>query len=373
MYGRIEQEVPAQGLRLRVRRRLKDDARWPPAWRRAFLRTGHTRMLALPTSCRELQVFRIKTTFCQRLNLRPQRTDQRVLLVVRQLAEIRRRGYPWDPARRYALAPVLRNGPAQMMQAGCAALGVRCTDAPAAVLSQDRAERKACSNCGYCHQGCRSGAKTSMDVTYLPAAVADGAEIRPECRVHGLERDTAGRITGVVYRSGGVDRRQRCNAVFLCAGAVETPRLLLHLGMANSSGQVGRNYMAHVATQVWGRFAQEMRPNKGYLSSLITEDMARPADAGFAGGYLVQSLGSVPVTWATLPRGRAACGGSRWLMPSMATTTSPASASMANACCSPATSSIWPTRPTRSACASRACISATAPTSRRWTVMPCGS
>ena len=217
--------------------------------------------------------------------------------------------YPWDPARRYALPPVLRNAPAQMMQAGCAALGVRCTDAPAAVLSQDRADRQACANCGYCHQGCRSGAKASMDVTYLPAAVANGAEIRPECRVHGLERDAAGRVTAVVYRSGGVDHRQRCNAVFLCAGAVETPRLLLHLGVANSSGQVGRNYMAHVATQVWGHFAQEMRPNKGYPSSLITEDMARPADAGFAGGYLVQSLGSVPVTWATLAARSGGLGG----------------------------------------------------------------
>ena len=55
-------------------------------------------------------------------------------------------------------------------------------------------------------------------------------------------------------RQDGQDRRQRCGAVFLCAGAVETPRLLLHLGLANSSDQVGRNYMGHVATQVWGTF-----------------------------------------------------------------------------------------------------------------------
>ncbi len=217
--------------------------------------------------------------------------------------------YPWDEARRYPLPPVPRNAPAHLMHAGCAALGIRTADAPAAVLSRDRGARQACVNCGACHQGCRNGAKTSMDVTYLPDAVADGAEIRPGCFVHGIERDTTGRVTGVVYRQDGQDRRQRCGTVILCAGAVETPRLLLHQDLANSSGQVGRNYMAHVATQVWGTFAAETRPNHGYPSSLITEDFIRPADADFAGGYLVQSLGILPVTWANqVARGRGLWG-----------------------------------------------------------------
>ena len=213
--------------------------------------------------------------------------------------------YPWDPARRYAMAPPALNAPALAMQDGCAALGVRSAAAPAALLTRDRAQpdgtiRQACVNCGHCHQGCRIGAKASMDVTYLPQAVAAGAEIRPDCFVHGIERDGAGQIVAVVYRdAAGVDHKQRCAALFLCAGAIETPRLLLHLGLANSSGQVGRNYMAHGAVQVWGSFDAEMRCNKGYPSSLITEDMIRPPDADFAGGYLVQSLGVLPVTWAS--------------------------------------------------------------------------
>jgi len=221
--------------------------------------------------------------------------------------------YPWDLGRHYPLPPLPLNAPAQLMQAGCAALGMRCCAAPAAVVSRPYAQpntpnRPACINCGYCHQGCRIGAKTSMDVTYLPLAVAHGAEIRPGCFAHGLERDGRGRITTVVYRHGEHDVRQRCDAVFLCAGAVETPRLLLHTGLANSSGQVGRNYMAHVATQVWGTFGQETRPNKGYPSSLITEDMG-PSPRNFAGRYLTQSLGIVPVTWAgQVTRGRGLWG-----------------------------------------------------------------
>ena len=222
--------------------------------------------------------------------------------------------YPWDVNRGYKMSPVARNAPAEAMAAACTKLGIRIADAPAAVLSRNVSQpdselRYACINCGFCHQGCRTGAKASMDITYLPLAVANGAEIRPGCTVHGIERDAQGLVTAVVYREGEIDQRQACRALFLCAGAVETPRLLLHTGLANSSGQVGRNYMAHIATQVWGTFTTEMRPNKGYPSSLITEDFVRPTQADFAGGYLIQSLGIVPVTWANqVVRGRGLWG-----------------------------------------------------------------
>jgi len=212
--------------------------------------------------------------------------------------------YPWDEGRRYAYPPVGRNAPADAMARGCAALGIAAADAPAALVSRDRdqphwGQRQACANCGACHQGCRNAAKAGTDVTYLPAALAHGAEIRAGATVHGVERDAAGRVTAVVYRQDGQDHRQRCDALVLCGGGVETPRLLLNLGLANGSGQVGRNFLAHGAVQVWGRFAAPMRMNRGYPSSLITEELVRPRDADFAGGYLVQSLGVMPVTFAT--------------------------------------------------------------------------
>ena len=217
--------------------------------------------------------------------------------------------YPWDAARRYPYPPVPRNAAADAMARGCAATGIIATDAPAALVSRDHdqphwGQRQACVNCGTCHQGCRNAAKTSMDTTYLPVAAAHGADIRAGCRVLSFEFDGTGRIGAVVYHQDGEERRQRCSTVFLCAGGVETPRLLLNLGIANSSGQVGRNFMAHVATQVWGRFDADMRMNRGYPSSLISEDMMRPGDAGCAGGYLIQSLGVLPVNLANgLARG----------------------------------------------------------------------
>jgi len=217
--------------------------------------------------------------------------------------------YPWDPGRRYGYGPAKRNAPAQAMARGCAALGLTATDAPAALVTEERQQphlgvRGACANCGACHQGCFNACKSGSDNTWIPMARAHGARILAGARMVDVERDRHGRIDAVLYRIGSRVHRQACGALFLCAGGIETPRLLLNLGLANSSGQVGRNFMAHVATQVWGRFDAQMRMNRGYPSSLMTEDLLRPADADFKGGYLVQSLGVQPVTLAnSLVRG----------------------------------------------------------------------
>ena len=211
--------------------------------------------------------------------------------------------YPWDPGRHYPLPSLPLNAAAQLMQKGCSDLGIRTSPAPIAAVSQpytmpEYGTRSACVNRGHCHQGCKNGAKASMDVTYLPAALRAGAEIREECFVNGIERSSDGRISAVLYVHAGQQLRQRCSQVFLCAGGVETPRQLLLWDVANASGQVGRNFMAHVATQVWATFEPETRPNLGFPASLITEDYIRPKEVSFSGGYLLQSYGILPVTWA---------------------------------------------------------------------------
>lgn len=219
--------------------------------------------------------------------------------------------YPWGPARAqgYPLAPLPLNSAAQLMQRGCEALGIRTSPAANAALSAPYYQagagwRPACTNRGYCQAGCSVGAKGSMDVTYLPVGVGAGGEIRPQCFVTQIETDAAGRVSGVVYVQNGKAVRQTTRAVFLCGGAIETPRLLLMNGLANASGEVGRNFMAHTGLQVWGQFEDETRPWKGIPGGLISEDTHRPKDADFAGGYLLQSIGVMPVTYASqLARG----------------------------------------------------------------------
>lgn len=220
--------------------------------------------------------------------------------------------YPWGPARKqaYALPPLPLNGAAQLMERGCKTLGIKTSPAANAALSagyyqEGVGHRPACTNRGFCQAGCSTGAKASMDVTYIPLAIGYGAEIRPECFVTQLERDSSGQISQVVYVHDGQEYRQRCRFVFLCAGAIETPRLLLLNGLANGSGQVGRNLMAHPGLQIWGEFDEDVRPYKGIPGALISEDTHRPAGADFAGGYLLQSIGVMPVTYMSqLARGQ---------------------------------------------------------------------
>ena len=224
--------------------------------------------------------------------------------------------YPWGKPRRrkYPLPPLPLNGAAQLMERGCRELNIKTVPAANAALSQDYYQenvgwRKACTNRGFCQAGCSTGAKASMDVTFIPSAIHFGAEIRPESFVTNFEFDATGKINAVVYeRNGGVEK-QLCKNVFLCAGAIETPRLLLINNLANSSGQVGKNFMAHTGIQIWGRFDEDVRPYKGIPGALISEDTHRPENADFAGGYLLQSIGVMPVTYAIqVARGRGLWG-----------------------------------------------------------------
>lgn len=214
--------------------------------------------------------------------------------------------YPWGPARNinYPLPPLALNTAAQLMERGCKPLNIKTSPAANAALSEAYYQehigwRKACTNRGFCQAGCTTGAKGSMDVTLIPVAVHFGAEIRPNAFVTELLKNASGKIEAVVYQRNGKLEKQLCKNVFLCAGAIETPRLLLINGLANSSGQVGKNFMAHTGLQVWGEFEEDIFPWKGIPGGLISEDMHRPADADFAGGYIIQSIGVMPVTYAS--------------------------------------------------------------------------
>ncbi len=214
--------------------------------------------------------------------------------------------YPWGPPRKqgYPLKPLPLNAPAQLMERGCKPFGIKTSPAANAALSAAYYQehigwRKSCTNRGFCQAGCSTGAKASMDVTFIPYALHFGAEVRANCFVTGFEKDKTGNISAVIYNSNGIEEKQLCSNVFLCAGAIETPRLLLTHNIANSNGMVGKNFMAHVGVQVWGEFEEMIRPNKGIPGGLISEDMHRPANADFAGGYILQSIGVMPVTYAT--------------------------------------------------------------------------
>jgi choline dehydrogenase-like flavoprotein len=90
----------------------------------------------------------------------------------------------------------------------------------------------------------------------LAAALTDPLiTLETGCEVTRLETGPGNRIDAVVYRQNGKERRLSPKIVVLAAGAVCSAVLLLRSadganpdGLANRSGQVGRNFMNHNAT-----------------------------------------------------------------------------------------------------------------------------
>ncbi len=115
-------------------------------------------------------------------------------------------------------------------------------------LACEFTEGCACCQGFLCQNRCKND---SAQVCLRPAIAEHGALLLDECRAVLLLADRR-RITGVACRRHGQERVLRGKRVFLAAGALQTPNLLLRSrsadwpqGLANGSGLVGRNLMRH--------------------------------------------------------------------------------------------------------------------------------
>ena len=189
----------------------------------------------------------------------------------------------------------------KVMHAGAKKLGYQeVHTGNMAINSVPRHGRGRCMQIGFCFQGCKSGAKWSTLYTEIPAAERTGNfELRPQSHVSRIEHDAAGKATGVVYfDKDGNEQRQKARIVCVAGNSIETPRLLLLSaspkfpdGLANSSGQVGRNYMRHMTGSVYGAFKQPVHMYRGTTMAGIIRDEARhDTKRGFAGGYELETL-----------------------------------------------------------------------------------
>jgi choline dehydrogenase-like flavoprotein len=189
----------------------------------------------------------------------------------------------------------------KVLEKGARALGYKeVHTGRMAINSQERNGRPACQQIGFCFQGCKSGAKWSTLVAELPRGEATGnLEVRPNSYVLRIEHDARGKVTGVVYADkAGVQQRQKARIVSVAGNSIESPRLLLNSessmfkdGLANSSGQVGRNYMRHMTGSVYGIFDRPVRMWRGTTMAGIVQDEARnDPKRGFVGGYELETL-----------------------------------------------------------------------------------
>ncbi|MCE6970107.1 GMC family oxidoreductase [Cereibacter sphaeroides] len=169
-----------------------------------------------------------------------------------------------------------------------------------AINSAEGDGRHQCMQTGFCFQGCKWGAKWSAAYTDIPRGEATGLlEVRDHSHAVKIEHDAGGRVTGVTYidREGN-SRTQKARIVCVAGNSIESPRLLLNSasdkfpqGLANSSGQVGRNYMRHVTGSVYGIFDKPVKMWRGTTMAGIMQDEARhDPSRGFVGGYELETL-----------------------------------------------------------------------------------
>jgi choline dehydrogenase-like flavoprotein len=107
---------------------------------------------------------------------------------------------------------------------------------------------RGCVGSGRCVFGCPSGAKQSMERTYLPDALAHGAKLYAHCRSERIlfEREEA---VGVQARTThGQIFQVRCKHLVLAAGAIGSPLLLQHNRLGGK--HVGRHLHIHPAGKV---------------------------------------------------------------------------------------------------------------------------
>jgi choline dehydrogenase-like flavoprotein len=209
--------------------------------------------------------------------------------------------YPWGKPHGHPYAPHPTGGVGDTLIRGCTKLGIPVSaGGPVAILSASHGDRPHCIYRGFCIQACKVGAKASTLITHVPDALKHGAEVRDWSMVSRVSLDKAGLTDGVAYFDrDGREHFQRARAVIVSGYAIETPRLLLHSGVANSSGTVGKYLMAQAGNVILGRFDQLVRMYKAPPAHALTEEFYETDPRrGFARGFAVQTVGPLPIAFA---------------------------------------------------------------------------
>ena len=156
--------------------------------------------------------------------------------------------YPW---------PAVSHEPRiQQLSDDLTAAGYHPFHAPCGILLDEaRRPASACIRCATCDGfPCLVHAKSDAEVIAVrPLLDNPNVTLLTSAEVVRLETSPSGReVTGVVVARGGHEESYAGDIVVVCAGAANTARILLRSasdqhpqGLANGSGQVGRNYMFH--------------------------------------------------------------------------------------------------------------------------------
>jgi choline dehydrogenase-like flavoprotein len=205
----------------------------------------------------------------------------------------------------HGIPPSAETNNYKVLKAGAKRVGYReISSTRMAINPVARAGRPGCQQLAFCNSGCAIGAKWSTLYTEVPAAEATGHfELRTNAMAVRINHDKSGKVTGVVYKDGnGTLSEQRARAVCVAGNVVETTRLLLNSdsplfpgGLGNSSGNVGRHYMRHTFGAALALMPKPLNFHRGTRQSgIVFDEQYHRPERGFAGGYIIETLGLDP-------------------------------------------------------------------------------
>ena len=162
------------------------------------------------------------------------------------------------------LPPPKRRCSELLIKKGCDKLGIPCIPARLAILTKPLNGRPSCHYCAQCGRGCVTASNFSSSQVLIPPALATGKlTLFTNAMAREILLGPDGKATGVEYIEKTTRNEMRINAraVVVAASACESARLLLNSksrlfpeGLANSSGQVGRNLTDSVGSDGEGYF-----------------------------------------------------------------------------------------------------------------------
>ena len=149
-----------------------------------------------------------------------------------------------------------------LVQEACDKLGLPIVPMRRAILTRAIDDREACYNATHCGRGCSIGAAFQTTTSVIPWAKDTGnLKVVTDAMVKEVHLNADGKASGVTFvnRKNMENIKVNADVVILAASACETARLMLNSksnkfpnGIANSSGEVGRNLMDSTGADISG-------------------------------------------------------------------------------------------------------------------------
>jgi len=191
-----------------------------------------------------------------------------------------------------------------LVQRACKQLNIPCIPSRLAVITQPTHGRPACHYCAQCSRGCLTGSNYSASQTQIfPAMKTGRVNLIANAMARELITDSSGKVIAVSYidKVTRTEKQIKCRAAVVACGACESSRLLLNSkssrypnGLANGSGQIGRNLTDSVGYSLSARIpALENLPRHnsdgmGGMHVYVPWWLWEKKDLGFPRGYHIE-------------------------------------------------------------------------------------